>query len=452
MKKVNLYILPCFLLLGITILSGTVSLAQDKAQPISLERVLELGSANNLIIKEYRQRQELALADLEKRKEWWLPDIYAGFSAEKLFGAVMNGNGRFFLDVNRGNFWTGLGLDAQWNFGNGIFQTKAAGLRVWASGYQTLAERNKILLQSIFAYYDFQVAQLYYKAYENLAEQADTVSQQIDIQVQAGLRYQSELLLSKSNISHLKIEMLNARSEYYRRSAELIKLLNLNPGTKLISVDTVLAPLVLVVNLGVIPIFDSIYQRRPEIKRMDLLLQSLELEKKTTTKGLLIPQLRLGANSSYFGGLFRSVTPMDPVAYPKTNTLYPTGVVNIALHWRVPLGRLVYAGDIKQYNARIRLHRIQTEQIQAEVNSEVIAAREQASVAEEQIKIALEGSGLAIEALQQSIQRQHLGTVRPFEILQAQEIYIKSRLDYLKAVTAYNKAQYALYVAMGNNL
>lgn len=452
MQKLNICALPCFLLLGITILSGTVSLAQDKAQPISLEKVLELGSANNLIIKEYRQRQELALADLEKRKEWWLPDIYAGFSTEKLFGAVMNGNGRFFLDVNRGNFWTGLGLDAQWNFGNGIFQSKAAGLRVQASGYQTLAERNKILLQSIFAYYDFQVAQLYYKAYENIAQQADTVSQQIDIQVQAGLRYQSELLLSKSNISHLKIEMLNARSEYYRRSAELIKLLNLNPGTKLVSVDTVLSPLMLVNNQDMLPVFDSIYQRRPEIKRMDLLLQSLEWEKKTTTKGLLIPQLRLGAYSAYFGGLFKTVTPMDPVAYPKTNTLYPTSAINVVLQWRVPLGRLAYAGDLKQYNARIRLHRIQTEQIQAEVNNEVIDAREQVAVAEEQIKIAIEGSGQASEALQQSIQRQQLGTVRPFEILQAQEIYIKSRLDYLKAVTAFNKAQYALYVAMGNNL
>lgn len=143
---------------------------------------------------------------------------------------------------------------------------------------------------------------------------------------------------------------------------------------------------------------------------------------------------------------------MDPVAYPKTNTLYPTGAVNIALQWRVPLGRLIYAGELKQYDAKIKLQRIQTEQIQAQVNEEIITAREQMTVAEEQIKIAGEGIQLAGEALQQSIQRQQLGTVRPFEILQAQEIYIKSRLDYLKALTAFNKAQYALYVAMGNNL
>lgn len=246
--------------------------------------------------------------------------------------------------------------------------------------------------------------------------------------------------------------MLNARSEYLRQSAALIKLLNLNPGTKLVSVDTLLAPLTLVNSQNVLPVFDSAYQQRPEMKRMNVLLQSLEWEKKTTTKGLLIPQLHLGAYNSYYGGLFKQVTSLDAAAYPKTNTLYPTGAVNIALQWRVPLGRLIYAGELKQYNAKINLHRIQTEQIQAQINEEVIVAREQAIVAEEQIKIALEGTQLAGEALQQSIQRQQLGTVRPFEILQAQEIYIKSRLDYLKAVTAYNKAQYQLYVAMGKNL
>ena len=68
------------------------------------------------------------------------------------------------------------------------------------------------------------------------------------------------------------------------------------------------------------------------------------------------------------------------------------------------------------------------------------------------MSIALESSEWAAEALKQSIQRQALGTVRPFEILQAQEIFIKARLDYIRAVTDYNKAQYQLFVAKGNRL
>jgi len=88
----------------------------------------------------------------------------------------------------------------------------------------------------------------------------------------------------------------------------------------------------------------------------------------------------------------------------------------------------------------------------AQVNEEVISAREQILAAREQTEVALEGSQLGEQALKQSIERQQFGTVRPFEILQAMEIYIKSRLDHLKAVSTYNKAQYKLLVAMGNDL
>lgn len=160
-NKILIFFLSVFVTLN--------SMAQDTTLLVNLETVLDLGSANNLTIKEYQQRKESALADLEKTKEWWLPEMYAGFSAEKLYGAVMNGNGRFFLDVNRGNFWTGLGLDAHWNFGDGIYTSKAAMLGVEAVQYQTQVKRNKVLIESIIAYYDFLVAQLYYKAYENLA-------------------------------------------------------------------------------------------------------------------------------------------------------------------------------------------------------------------------------------------------------------------------------------------
>ncbi len=81
-----------------------------------------------------------------------------------------------------------------------------------------------------------------------------------------------------------------------------------------------------------------------------------------------------------------------------------------------------------------------------------MASSMQISTYKEQIEISLEGSQMAEEALNQTLQRQSLGMVRPLEILQAQEMFMKSRLDYLKAVASYNKAQYSYFVAIGNNL
>ena len=70
----------------------------------------------------------------------------------------------------------------------------------------------------------------------------------------------------------------------------------------------------------------------------------------------------------------------------------------------------------------------------------------------EQMEIASEGSELAKKALSQCIQRQKLGTVKPFEILQAQEVFIKSKLDYFKSISEFNKAQFQLKVAKGESL
>jgi len=425
------------LFVSLTVFSGLIK-AQDNAQPINLETVLRLGGANNLTIKEYKQRQELALANHTKAREWWLPEIYAGTVIHQLWGNAMNSDGQIFTDVNRQNLWGGIGLNATWNLGEEIFMAKAAGLKSQAVVFQTQAEQNKALLNIIETYYDFLAAQLYYNAYEELAAQADTIADQMAIQVLAGLRFESDQLLARSNYNHLKVEMLNAKMDYNNKSATLVKLLNLDPTLKLIGTDTFLAPLELVEAKDMQVSFDQTYTVRPEMKNLDLMLQSLNAEKKSTTTGLLLPELKVGTYSSYFGYVF---SPSNP-----------TSEINAALIWKIPLGRLITGGTLKQYNARIAIQETQIEQAKAEINEEIISAREQVTAAKEQSDIALEGSLLAEEALKQSIQRQQMGTVRPFEILQAQEIYIKLKLDYLEAVASYNKAQYAYYVATGNNL
>ena len=424
-------ILAVILLLGYPVPAK----AEDKTLEVNLETVLKLGGANNLTIQEFKQRQELALANLVRASEWWLPDIFAGTTIHQLSGNAMNTDGKIFTNLDRQSFWGGAGFNATLDIGDGIFKARSAKLKSEASVYKTEAEQNKALLNIIETYYDFLTAQLYYKAYEQLVAESDDLASQIAIQVEAGLRFESELLLAQSNSSHMRIEMLNARTQYYSMSATLVKLLNLDPVVKLVGTETGLVPLELITTQGMDVSFDSAYQNRPELKNMETTLQSLYEEKKTTTTGLWLPVLSVNSKNSYFGDIF--------------NNLDPTAEINGALLWKIPLGRLISGGELKQHNARIALQKIQMEQTIAQVNEEVISAREQILASKEQMKVALEGSQLAERALRQSIERQQYGTVRPFEILQAMEIYIKSRLDHLKAVSTYNKAQYKLLAAIG---
>jgi hypothetical protein len=66
--------------------------------------------------------------------------------------------------------------------------------------------------------------------------------------------------------------------------------------------------------------------------------------------------------------------------------------------------------------------------------------------------IAKESLDLTSQALSQSIERQKLRTAKPFEVFQAQEFYIRSKIDHLKAVSEFNKAHFAMKVAKGESL
>ena len=424
--------------LGLLLLfaANTVT-AQGNTQAINLETVLKLAGADNLVIQQYQQRYELALADRAKAREWYLPTIYGGATTHYLTGKAMNTDGRFFEPVKRNNLWAGLGLFAEWDISKGFYGSLAAKQKAKAAMHRSTAERNQAILQAVHTYYDLQAEQMKYAAFNKLVSQADTIVQQIRIQVEVGILFKTELLLAKSNYNHLRIAALQSKIDFEKKSALLVNLLNIEEDVVLVSADTAIVPVKMVEDIPDSSAQD-IYKKRPEYMSLHSGLRSIQTERKMTTTGLLMPKVRLGAYGSSFGSL--------------DSGFVPTNELNLSLLWQIPTGRLLYRGDLRMVNARVMLQENSIEQLKNQVRQEVTEAKSQLRSATEQVEIAEESLQLSAEALSQSIQRQKLGTVIPFEVFQAQEFYMKAQIDYLQAISSHNKAQYSLYVAMGNNL
>lgn len=412
--------------------------AQDKTYPIDLYAVLKLAGANNLTIKEYELKYQQSIAEQAKAKEWWLPAIYFGTTTHYLNGAAMNTDGQIFQPVNRNNLWAGLGLAMEWDFGKGIYGTLAAKQKADAMKFQSQAERNQAILKAIEAYYDLQAEQFKYIALQQLVGQSDSLAQQIKIQVDAGLRYQSEYLLAQSNYSHLKISLLQTKTEWQKKSAELVNLLNIEANMLLASSDNSVVPLKISINIPDTTQQESIFEKRLEYLSLQSELFSLQTQRKIVTTGLLMPKLKLGTEDALFGKI--------------TSPYYNTYQLNAALVWQLPLGRFVYNGDVKKQDATILIQQNQIEQFKNKVQRDLSKGTAQLQSVEEQMNIANEALKLSAEALQQSIERQKLGTTKPFEVFQAQQFYMQAQVDYLKATAEYNKSQYFLYITVGNNL
>ncbi|WP_295021524.1 TolC family protein [Sulfurimonas sp.] len=430
----------------VTLLAGV--LQAQEAMPINLQNVLELAGANNLTIKEFQQKQEAANANFTRAGEWWYPKLYAGVKTQQVWGASMGANGAFFTDVSNENLWGGVGANVALNFADAKYKTKAAQLRAKASSYDTQAQRNKTLLKCINAYYDMLGEQLKMQAYADLVAQSKEIMQQIDIQVQVGLRYQSELLLAKSNHTYFKLEVLNSQNAYKLKSNELAKLLDLDLDIVLMSSEKFSIPL----EFEAITPFgeESAYENRFEIKAIESTISATKEQKKNITNGLWLPELSVDMYTSYFGGLSGDIVNASPNHGAKQ--LYPTTGLSASLMWKIPLERLVSSGEVQLCDVEIKSQMLKSKQLKREIKQEIDDAKQQLLVGREQIILAKEALELTAEALNQSIERQKLGTVKPFEVFQVQQIYMQAKIDYFKTINNYNKAQFALRVAKGETL
>ena len=437
MIKINSYKVILIALLML-LFANIKILSQNKIYPINLETVLELSGAKNLTIKEYNLRYQESLADKTKADEWWLPSIYFGATSHYLNGAAMNTDGSILHPLERNNLWAGLGLFIDWDLSKGIFSTLAAEQRAEALQYRSQAQRNEQILKAVEAYFDLQVEQMKFSAIQQLVLQADSLARQIRIQVDTGLRYQSEYLLAQSNYSHLKISLFQTKADWKKKSAELRNILNLEVDALLLSSDSVLVPIHLDENYLDTLAQSSFYQNRPEYLDLQSGLYSLHTQRKTVTAGVFIPSLQIGTDDGIFGKV--------------QSPYYNTYRLNAALVWQIPLGRFTYEGDLKQFDAKILIQQNELEQFKNQALQELTQTDAQLEASKEQMKLAEEALKLAAEALSQSIERQKLGTAFPFEVFQAQQFYLQAQFDYLNSVSDYNKAQFAVKVALGETL
>ena len=419
---------------GPTTTTAAASLAA--ATPVTLAAVLQAAGASNLTVREYELRAAQALADQAKAQEWWLPSISAGGSTHYLSGAAMNTDGRIFTGISQNNLLAGLGLSVDVDFGRGPALLAAARARATAATYTSAAERNQLLLRSVQTYYDLQTEQLKADFLLALAGQADTLARQLQLQVGAGLRYQSEALLAQSNARHLRLNLLQAQVAWRKQSARLVSLLNLPPGTRLVSAEAALIPL---------PAFapppttvPQGPQQRPEFGALSAQLQATGWQRRAVVQGLRLPRLRLGVDNWAFGSYGAPV--------------YNTVQVNASLFWTLPLGRLTYNGDLRQLDTRRAVEQTQLSAFENRYALEVATAESELASSTEQLATAREALQLTQETLRQSLARQQLGTAKPFEVFQVQQFYLQARLDYLQVISDYNKAQYALKVAQGEVL
>lgn len=418
---------------------------------IDLETVLKLAGANNLTIKEFKTKQHLATVDEKIAREWLIPELFIGASLHNLNGSAMNSDGKFFRGVDRNSLWAGAGIGLNWIPGDGIYKVLAAKQNTIAFSYLLQAKKNEAILKAILIFYDLQEKQAEYETLTNLLKYTDRISRQLKIQVDIGQRYRSEYLLARSNYFNTWVALQEVIKNIHSISAELTEVLTIEDEDVLLlsSTNDVVPAELLDEQMITTELFDTAYSRRPELKYHQYLIEAQKFDQKRLTKGLLLPQLNLSLTDGRVGP-FNGVPNNSPTDF--TNRYENTFKFYAVVGWSIPLDVLISGGQRKKADALIQLYQNRQHQQKILIKKEISQALSDYRESKNQLQMAKESSQFAEEALEQSTERQKLGMAKPFEVFQAQEIYLKTMISYQSVVKNYNKAQYRLYVAMGNDL
>lgn len=163
----------------------------------------------------------------------------------------------------------------------------------------------------------------------------------------------------------------------------------------------------------------------------------LELGRKSQTIGLLMPTVNAGLNIGSFG--------------PYVTTEGYAFNYYVGVQWDIPIGALIFGGTTMAFDARIKAEEIDVTRAKNAIRREIRDEAVNLHSSEIRMELARSSVRFATEGLDQSLQRQLLGTVIPLEVIRAQEQMMEAELDLIGAVADYNKAQYGLYIALGNN-
>ncbi|NBO92775.1 MAG: TolC family protein [Planctomycetia bacterium] len=429
----------------------------QKPLPINLPSALALAGSAPLDIAIAAQRVEAAAADLDRANALWLPTIFLGADYFRHDGQLQDIAGRVFT-TSRSAMMAGAGPSAVFALSDAIYTPLAARKELAARRADSQAARNDITLLVAQTYFDVQRARGEVAGSLETVRRASVLLSRAE-KIAPGLVPELEVARVRNELSRRKLAVESAYESWQIRSADLTRVLRLEPSTLVVPVEppqmsvTLTEPTTSLDNLVVLAL-----TKRPELRSHQASVQAAITRLQQERLRPLVPSVLLRGNatnpsgtlsSGYFGGGVNS----NVGAFAMRNS------VNVQVVWELQnlgLGNraLVRRRTAEQEEAHLRLFRLQ-DQIAAEVvqaHARLERARVRRSLAEDSLRDAQTTLDKSLDGLTQTKRTGEMLilVVRPQEVVAALSALDQGYRDYYTAVTDANRAEFELYRALGH--
>jgi outer membrane protein TolC len=433
---------------------GNVSVSSQDVvtYPIDLPTALQLADGSNFQIAIAREQVQQAFAKANYAQTLWLPSLRTGVNFNHHEGQIQDIQGHVF-NVNRSNLYTGLGagtpaagspsapgLYANFHLADAFFGPLAARQAAGAKQCAAVAATNDGMFRAALGYIELL------RAAEDvaIAERAKTDALQLaeltSAYAKSGQGLQSDADRASTELSIRGSDALRSQEAFQVASARLAQILRLDPLVLLQPIDPVITPFELVTTET--PVGELVTQAlcaRAELAESRFLVEHAVQKMKREHYACLVPSVVVGASFGGFGGgtgdtigNFNRRFDADAVAY-----------------WE--LRNLGFGDQAQREDARSQVQQacLSRGATMDQIAREIVEASTQANFRRQQISIAKQAVETAESAHQRNLDRIQGLQGLPIEVLQSNQALAQSRREYLRAVTDYNLAQFALYRALG---
>jgi len=433
------------------------TILHPEVQPIDLDTALRLAGVQNPGLNIARQRVLEAVAMRQLAAARFLPSINPGMNYDTHSGILQQSNGNI-LSVNRSAVYVGAGANAVaagtvnipgvflgGNTAVGIFNYLESRQLVRQREFDNIAVRNQVFLKVTLAFSELLRSEGRRAVALQAREEAQAIAKlTADYAVTGQGRY-ADANRAATDLQRREAYLKQVESELLTSSAQLCQLLNLDPSIRLHPTDAYVVPHPLVPDP--IPVGELIVLgllRRPE----------LAAQRASVIQGLLLldeakalpfsPTIYIGYSAGGFGGGSNLVRPIfggfggrsdfDAMAYW---TIQNLGVGNVAM--------------IRGANANLQVRRFEQIEMLNRVRAEVAEAYAKTHARYAQIETNESAIKSGLLSFTQDLDRIRYRSrdVLPIELLNSFQLMANARIDYIDAIVDYNRAQFELYVALG---
>jgi outer membrane protein TolC len=431
------------------------TLLDPNTRPIDLNTALRLAGVQNPQLMIARQRVLEAAALRQLAAAQFLPSLNLGTNYDSHTGNLQQSNGNI-LGVNRSAVYVGAGASAvgsgtvnipgvllQGNVAAVVYGYLASRQVVAQREFANLAIRNQTFLQTTLAYSELLRSEGRRAVALQVRDEARRVAELTAAYANAGQGLKADAHRALTELEMRENDVLAAEGEILVSSARLCYVLNLDPSIRLHPTDAFIVPHPIVpdptsvselIALGMI--------QRPELgeRRAAIVEALLMLEGAKVLP--FSPTILIGYSSGGFGGGSNLVRPVfggfggrsdfDAMAYW---TLQNLGVGNLSM--------------INLAKARLGVTRYQEIAVLDQVRAEVAEAYAKTHARYARIEISERAVGSATKGFREDLLRIENTVAPAIETVNSLTLLARSRNAYLNAIVDYDRAQFELFVALG---